>query len=110
MGLGFLDLLRVDFLPIVGIEEFGNLNRISIRFRLLRLYGTSLYWGLTLSCGYVREDEFDIDLEDIMVMEAIWLSIQVRSSSTGPLLWSGTSSLQSVFLIRSHFVILRKPN
>lgn len=24
-----------------------------------------------------RDDEFDLDLEDIMVMEAIWLSIQV---------------------------------
>lgn len=28
-------------------------------------------------CGYLRDDEFDFDLEDIMVMEAIWLSIQV---------------------------------
>jgi hypothetical protein len=26
-----------------------------------------------------RDDEFDLDLEDIMVMEAIWLSIQVFS-------------------------------
>jgi len=26
-----------------------------------------------------RDDEFDVDLEDIMVMEAIWLSIQVRT-------------------------------
>lgn len=25
-----------------------------------------------------REDEFDLDLEDIMIMEAIWLSIQVN--------------------------------
>lgn len=25
-----------------------------------------------------REDDFDLDLEDIMVMEAIWLSIQVK--------------------------------
>lgn len=28
-----------------------------------------------------RDDEFDLDLEDIMVMEAIWLSIQVNSSN-----------------------------
>lgn len=27
-----------------------------------------------------RDDEFDVDLEDIMVMEAIWLSIQVKNS------------------------------
>jgi hypothetical protein len=26
-----------------------------------------------------RDEEFDLDLEDIMVMEAIWLSIQVFS-------------------------------
>jgi hypothetical protein len=26
-----------------------------------------------------RDDEFDVDLEDIMVMEAIWLSIQVKN-------------------------------
>jgi len=26
-----------------------------------------------------RDDEFDVDLEDIMVMEAIWLSIQVTT-------------------------------
>lgn len=26
-----------------------------------------------------RDDEFDVDLEDIMVMEAIWLSIQVNT-------------------------------
>lgn len=34
-----------------------------------------------LYCFYTdfecREGEFDLDLEDIMVMEAIWLSIQV---------------------------------
>lgn len=44
--------------------------------------------ALTLVCGFAREDgEFDLDLEDIMVMEAIWLSIQVCSSSTtSPLL------------------------
>ena len=29
-----------------------------------------------------RDDEFDVDLEDIMVMEAIWLSIQTGSSSS----------------------------
>ena len=27
-----------------------------------------------------RDGEFDLDLEDIMVMEAIWLSIQVTFS------------------------------
>lgn len=27
---------------------------------------------------HCREDEFDLDLEDIMVIEAIWLSIQVN--------------------------------
>jgi len=72
-------------------------------FALLRLYGTSSYWDLTLPCGYVREDEFDIGLEDIMVMEAIWLSIQVSSSSCGPLLWSSTCSLQYVYLTRVSF-------
>jgi hypothetical protein len=30
-----------------------------------------------------RDDEFDLDLEDIMVMEAIWLSIQVFSQLLG---------------------------
>jgi hypothetical protein len=28
---------------------------------------------------YDRDDEFDLDLEDIMVMEAIWISLQVSS-------------------------------
>lgn len=28
-------------------------------------------------CEICRDDEFDLDLEEIMVMEAIWLSIQV---------------------------------
>lgn len=31
----------------------------------------------TVKC---RDDNFDLDLEDIMVMEAIWLSIQVIRS------------------------------
>ncbi|KAI3457556.1 hypothetical protein Pfo_014219 [Paulownia fortunei] len=31
-----------------------------------------------------REDEFDLDLEDIMVMEAIWLSIQGNGRRQGP--------------------------
>lgn len=34
--------------------------------------------GVTFFVNFeCREDEFDLDLEDIMVMEAIWLSIQV---------------------------------
>jgi hypothetical protein len=33
--------------------------------------------------GRHRDEEFDLDLEDIMVMEAIWLSIQVWPSSSG---------------------------
>lgn len=32
-----------------------------------------------------REGEFELDLEDIMIMEAIWLSIQVMFTTT----WSG---------------------
>lgn len=31
-----------------------------------------------------RDDEFDLDLEDIMVMEAIWLSIQENSRQRNP--------------------------
>lgn len=31
-----------------------------------------------LNSEIAREDEFDVDLEDLMVMEAIWLSIQVK--------------------------------
>ncbi|XP_042478393.1 E3 ubiquitin-protein ligase DA2L isoform X2 [Macadamia integrifolia] len=37
------------------------------------------------SCSrHNREDEFDLDLEDIMVMEAIWLSIQVNDAQRHP--------------------------
>ncbi|GFZ12345.1 RING/U-box superfamily protein [Actinidia rufa] len=32
-----------------------------------------------------RDDEFDLDLEDIMVMEAIWLSIQENSKQRNPI-------------------------
>ncbi|VFQ61902.1 unnamed protein product [Cuscuta campestris] len=32
----------------------------------------------------IREDEFDLDLEDIMVMEAIWLSIQENGKLQAP--------------------------
>ncbi|PSR84632.1 hypothetical protein CEY00_Acc21756 [Actinidia chinensis var. chinensis] len=34
--------------------------------------------------GQSRDDEFDWDLEDIMVMEAIWLSIQENSKQRNP--------------------------
>ena len=35
-------------------------------------------------CGDLcRDDEFDFDLEDIMVMEAIWQSIQVCIFASG---------------------------
>lgn len=39
-----------------------------------------------------REDDFDLDLEDIMVMEAIWLSIQEQGSQQQPLLSTRTIS------------------
>ncbi|KAI5605193.1 hypothetical protein BDE02_01G335100 [Populus trichocarpa] len=35
--------------------------------------------------GANRDDEFDLDLEDIMVMEAIWLSIQENGRQKNPL-------------------------
>lgn len=34
-------------------------------------------------CATCRDDEFDLDLEEIMVMEAIWLSIQVNFHGIG---------------------------
>ncbi|KAF2314469.1 hypothetical protein GH714_026780 [Hevea brasiliensis] len=39
-----------------------------------------------------RDDEFDLDLEDIMVMEAIWLSIQENGKQKGPVYTAATSS------------------
>ncbi|XP_050216811.1 E3 ubiquitin-protein ligase DA2L-like [Mercurialis annua] len=39
-----------------------------------------------------REDEFDLDLEDIMVMEAIWLSIQENGKQKNPLYGGASSS------------------
>ncbi|XP_044474048.1 E3 ubiquitin-protein ligase DA2-like [Mangifera indica] len=42
-----------------------------------------------------RDDEFDLDLEDIMVMEAIWLSIQENGRQRHPV-YNGASSGQYV--------------
>ncbi|KAJ9130095.1 hypothetical protein P3X46_035018 [Hevea brasiliensis] len=39
-----------------------------------------------------RDDEFDLDLEDIMVMEAIWLSIQENGRQKNPVYIDATSS------------------
>jgi hypothetical protein len=41
--------------------------------------GRTLYFLLNVYVVNCRDDEFDVDLEDIMVMEAIWLSIQVKN-------------------------------
>ncbi|GLU14681.1 hypothetical protein SLE2022_312360 [Rubroshorea leprosula] len=43
-----------------------------------------------------RDDEFDLDLEDIMVMEAIWLSIQDNSRQRNPAYRDATSSEEFV--------------
>ncbi|XP_022142798.1 uncharacterized protein LOC111012833 isoform X2 [Momordica charantia] len=39
-----------------------------------------------------RDDEFDLDLEDIMVMEAIWLSIQEKGRHKDPVYTDAASS------------------
>lgn len=39
-----------------------------------------------------RDDEFDVDLEGLMVMEAIWLSIQEKGRQKGPAHIDATSS------------------
>ncbi|XP_023552167.1 uncharacterized protein LOC111809924 isoform X2 [Cucurbita pepo subsp. pepo] len=41
-----------------------------------------------------RDDEFDLDLEDIMVMEAIWLSIQEKGRHKDPVYAEAASSDQ----------------
>ncbi|XP_043701795.1 E3 ubiquitin-protein ligase DA2L-like isoform X2 [Telopea speciosissima] len=48
-----------------------------------------------------REDEFDMDLEDIMVMEAIWLSIQVNDAQRHPTPIAATPTEQ--FVTRDHY-------
>ncbi|CAL8150555.1 unnamed protein product [Prunus armeniaca] len=49
-----------------------------------------------------REDEFDLDLEDIMVMEAIWLSIQENGRHKSPSYGDVTPSEQ--FVTRQSYV------
>ncbi|KAL6975539.1 hypothetical protein U1Q18_024335 [Sarracenia purpurea var. burkii] len=43
-----------------------------------------------------RDDEFDLDLEDIMVMEAIWLSIQENGRQRNPTYVDSVSSEQYI--------------
>ncbi|WCJ32351.1 E3 ubiquitin-protein ligase GW2 [Euphorbia peplus] len=50
-----------------------------------------------------RDDEFDLDLEDIMVMEAIWLSIQENGRQKSPLYVDVASSEN--YAVQSHYAL-----
>ncbi|XP_059662808.1 E3 ubiquitin-protein ligase DA2L-like [Cornus florida] len=61
MGLG-----EVEYSPTAEVEEISSSQYSSVASTNRR----------PLRPRQNRDDEFDLDLEDIMVMEAIWLSIQ----------------------------------
>ncbi|WKA13047.1 hypothetical protein VitviT2T_030380 [Vitis vinifera] len=50
-----------------------------------------------------RDEEFDLDLEDIMVMEAIWLSIQDNGRHRNPLYGDTTTAEQ--YVTEEHYVL-----
>ncbi|KAH8946356.1 hypothetical protein BDL97_12G090900 [Sphagnum fallax] len=54
-------------------------------FRTVQRLGAQLTRGAARSGFYRhnRDDEFDLDLEDIMVMEAIWISLQEQGAQHG---------------------------
>ncbi|KAH8494157.1 hypothetical protein H0E87_020789, partial [Populus deltoides] len=53
-----------------------------------------------LHSGGNRDDEFDLDLEDIMLMEAIWLSIQENGRQKNPLCGDAAPSEQFIMEAR----------
>nr|DAD37560.1 TPA_asm: hypothetical protein HUJ06_008201 [Nelumbo nucifera] len=51
-----------------------------------------------------REDEFDMDLEDLMVMEAIWLSIQENDAQRNPA--HGDSAHMEPFMTEDRYAVV----
>ncbi|EEF32246.1 ubiquitin-protein ligase, putative [Ricinus communis] len=54
-----------------------------------------------------RDDEFDLDLEDIMVMEAIWLSIQENGRQKNPIYTDAASSEN--YAVQGHYALQAMP-
>ncbi|KAK6157447.1 hypothetical protein DH2020_011695 [Rehmannia glutinosa] len=69
--------------PICFLEE-QRVIEAKIRMRQQELQDEEERMLKQRETGLLAEDEFDLDLEDIMVMEAIWLSIQENGRHQDP--------------------------
>lgn len=73
-----MQLILLNFSFYLQHTNKKNCRLLSMHKKKTLIFFSILMAFITNLVTKCRGDEFDLDLEEIMVMEAIWLSIQVK--------------------------------